>query len=527
MSTMRQYELFELRWNGLDLEGLETSVKIHAVFSCPEQQVHKEVKGFYAGNGEYVVRFLPEKPGRYTWKVTEEVAGCAANERNTACLDGAVEMVGEAVCEAADSGRHGLVRAEGTHFRCADGTWFYPFGTTVYAFSHQEDALVEQTFETLAAAPFNKIRICVFPKHYDYNHNDPEYFAFEKTDGKWDVCRPCYPFWDRLESHIARLDEMGIQCDLILFHPYDCWGFSKLTRKEALTYLDYVVRRLSAYPNIWWSLANEYDLMDYQMEDWYAFSRFLHENDIYGHLLSNHQMVIPWDFSDEATTHICHQTSELDYLSRDIDRFQKPLMVDECRYEGNIPRRWGNISGFELVNRFWIVCMQGGYCTHGETFLNETETLWWSKGGTLAGESPARIGFLRSILEELPGPLTFIGGGMTREEFERVKAIRSGEEGLEGFERLMWSLSWEQAKDFVNSRREMAACCGTDAYLKYYCRNCTSIGKLELPEEGSYDVEVIDVWEMTRTKVLSGVNGTVELRLPGKEGIAIMAVKKG
>ena len=84
-------------------------------------------------------------------------------------------------------------------------------------------------------------------------------------------------------------------------------------------------------------------------------------------------------------------------------------MVDECCYEGNIPWDRGNISGFELVHRFWTVCMQGGYCTHGETYLNEEEVLWWSKGGKLVGESPARIGFLREILESLPGPLTFSG----------------------------------------------------------------------------------------------------------------------
>ncbi|MCC8017119.1 MAG: DUF5060 domain-containing protein, partial [Lachnospiraceae bacterium] len=298
---MRQYDMFELRLNGPEWDGPEADAEVNAVFTCDTDNSRMEVRGFYAGDGEYAVRFLPEKTGRYTWQVS-----------------GAVEASGEEECLPAKSGRHGMVRPDGTHFRHADGTWFYPFGTTVYAFSHQKDELVEQTFQTLADAPFNKIRICVFPKHYDYNHNEPELFAFEKTDGKWDVHRPCLAFWNRLESHIARLDAMGIQCDLILFHPYDWWGFSRFTREEALTYLDYVVRRLSAFPNIWWSLANEYELLDYEMEDWYAFSRFLHENDGYGHLLSNHQIAIPWDFAYPAPTHICLQTSELNHLSADI-----------------------------------------------------------------------------------------------------------------------------------------------------------------------------------------------------------------
>lgn len=87
--------------------------------------------------------------------------------------------------------------------------------------------------ETLSTAPFNKVRHCVFPKHYDYNHNDPELYAFEKdADGKWDVNRPCFAFWEHLEKQIFALADMGIQSDLILFHPYDKWGFSHMTMEE-------------------------------------------------------------------------------------------------------------------------------------------------------------------------------------------------------------------------------------------------------------------------------------------------------
>ena len=81
---------------------------------------------------------------------------------------------------------HGMVRAEGTHFRYEDGTWFYPFGTTVYALIHQPESLIDQTMATLARAPFNKVRMCIFPKDFDYNKNEPEFFAFEK-DGEGGV----------------------------------------------------------------------------------------------------------------------------------------------------------------------------------------------------------------------------------------------------------------------------------------------------------------------------------------------------
>ena len=266
---MRQYETFELQFAGAALTEDYADIPLCAEFTCGGET--KTVKGFYDGEGVYKVRFLPEKTGEYRWKVT-----------------GAATAEGSEICEAADSAHHGLVKAVATHFEYADGKAFVPFGTTVYALAHQDDALVEQTLETLKAAPFNKVRMCVFPKDYDYNHNEPPYYAFEKkADGSWDVNRPCFAFWHRFEAILDRIADMGIQVDLILFHPYDRWGFDTLSQKDNLRYLDYLLRRLSARPGIWWSLANEYDLSQGKtIPDWEEIEDFVAENDPYGHLLS-------------------------------------------------------------------------------------------------------------------------------------------------------------------------------------------------------------------------------------------------
>ena len=47
--------------------------------------------------------------------------------------------------------------------------------------SLQSDELIEQTFETLKNSAFNKIRFCVFPKHYDYNLGEPRSYPYEGT----------------------------------------------------------------------------------------------------------------------------------------------------------------------------------------------------------------------------------------------------------------------------------------------------------------------------------------------------------
>ena len=136
--SMKQYETFELRFGGETLPDAWAQIDLTATFSCAQESL--TVKGFYDGEsdgrGVYVVRFLPQYAGVYRYQVR-----------------GAVTAEGEIVCEASSPEAHGIVRAVGTHFAFADGAPYIPFGTTVYALISQDDALVEQTLQSLAAAP--------------------------------------------------------------------------------------------------------------------------------------------------------------------------------------------------------------------------------------------------------------------------------------------------------------------------------------------------------------------------------------
>ena len=512
---MRQYETFELRFTGKEPAAEYADIPLCAEFACGSEK--KNVKGFYDGEGVYKVRFLPEKPGVYTWKVT-----------------GAVNTEGTQICEAADSRHHGLVKAVDTHFEFEDGKPFVPFGTTVYALAHQDDALVEQTLSTLKTAPFNKVRMCVFPKDYDYNHNEPPYYAFEKReDGSWDTSRPCLAFWHRFEKILDRITDMGIQVDLILFHPYDRWGFDTMSRADNLRYLSFLLRRLSAKPGIWWSLANEYDLSRGKtISDWEEIEEFVAENDPYRHLLSCHNCFCFWDAGRRNITHASIQTKGLTEIPRWIAKYKKPVIIDECCYEGNLPHFWGSISAQEMVCRFWRCVASGAYCTHGETFLSDDEVLWWARGGVLKGESPERIAFLRGITESLPGPLTpFSNAGlltlaqMDSEEMEA--ALLEIPEEMHSFVRsIAGSIRRMETDDrtaHIAGEHEWAAHAGEEAYLWFNDRQCFGEQNLPLPEDKHYRVELIDVWNMTRTVLEEDACGRTKLRLPGKEGLAVLA----
>ena len=513
---MKQYGMFELVFSGEALTDSWAQIDLTAEFTCGDAV--KTVRGFYDGDGRYVVRFLPEIAGEWHWKVR-----------------GAVTAEGTEVCEPAD-GSHGLVKAVLTHFEYEDGTLFIPFGTTVYALAHQEDALVEQTLESLKSAPFNKVRMCVFPKHYDYNHNEPSAYAFSKReDGSWDVNRPNIVFWHRFERILKRITDMGIQVDLILFHPYDRWGFASMPQKDNLIYLDYLLRRLAAWPGIWWSLANEYDLnLEHKsLADWEEIEACVAGNDPYHHLLSNHNCMCFWDAARPNVTHASIQTKALAEIPRWIRKYRKPVIIDECCYEGNLPHFWGSISGQEMVRRFWRCCASGAYCTHGETFLSEDEILWWARGGKLKGESPKRIAFLRQIMESLPGPLTPKEGGflaMAQLEGEALEeAAAAIPEEMRGFFRSFAAsvhrMDVQDRTAHLASEHTWEAHCGEEAYLTYFDLQCYGEQTVNLPKDKQYKAELIDPWNMTREVIAEGISGDTRLTLLGRDNLALLITR--
>ncbi|MDO4275027.1 MAG: DUF4038 domain-containing protein [Eubacteriales bacterium] len=510
---MVQYQMFELSFWGQSPQGSQSVIDLAATFRCGDSV--KTVSGFYAGNGKYIVRYLPQETGTVQWKIR----GLFTAEGEEECIP------------CSDKVHHGVVRPCGTALAYEDGTSCRPFGTTVYAMMHQSKELIEQTIQSILDSPFDKLRTCVFPKHYIFNENEPQFFAFEKSgDGTFDFHRPCFAFWDAFEEMLEKLGSHGVEVDLILFHPYDHWGFAQMTREEYLPYLTYLLARFAAYSNVWWSLANEYDCMTaFTKDDWEFIDSFINRNDVYGHMLSCHHMLEMYDFDRPQVTH-CSIQGDVTSVEALMKRYHKPVLVDEFGYEGNIFCHWGDLSGFELVNRFWLCCVMGGYGTHGETFMNHTDTLWWGKGGCLVGESPQRIGFLKKIIHELPGALEPVPFDFVTKE--KLEGMRSGsyQDEQTDFTRAVLKLPKAEAERMLENIcrdvRIFTGHCGTDAYLAYYGRHCTAVGTLELQSTGSYRVEIIDVWEMTRETILTGVNGTVELKLPGKEGIAVLAVRE-
>ena len=396
LSAVEQWGVFDLTLKGPTDGNPFTDVYLSAQFTQGTNVV--VANGFYDGDGIYRVRFMPETQGR--WKYTT-----ASNVRK---LDG---QTGSFKVTKPSRQNHGPVRVAQTyHFAYADRTPYEELGTTCYGWEWQPEPLQEQTLKTLASAPFNKIRFCVFPKHYVWNTNEPILYPFEgRPSTNWDFTHFNPKYFQHLEQRVADLQKLGIEADIILFHPYDegHWGFDRMPAEADDRYLQYVVARLSSYRNVWWSLANEWDFMRRKKEsDFVRFGEIISRDDPYHHLLSIHYGNKLFNYNLSWITHASIQdgraVTDPARARVDRDKYHKPVVYDEVQYEGNIPSGWGRLSAEELVFRFWNATVAGTYCGHGETYKSDDQVLWWSKGGALKGQSPARLAFLKKVLADAP-----------------------------------------------------------------------------------------------------------------------------
>ena len=137
-------------------------------------------------------------------------------------------------------------------------------------------------------------------------------------------------------------------------------------------------------------------------------------------------------------------------------------------------------------------------------------------------------------MEALPGPLTpLANGGMLTlaqmDDAEMEKALEQVPEKLRGFVRsIAASIRRMEVDDrtaHIAGEHEWAAHAGEDAYLWFNDRQCFGEQTLPLPEDKRYRVELIDVWNMTRTVLEENARGATKLRLPGKEGLAVLATR--
>ena len=160
---VRRWEVFEVELNGPSDGNPFVDVGRRGVLLRAR---HGPCRRLLRRRGRYKIRFMPDEEGEWSFRTISSAPA----------LDG---IEGLFVCRAPPPNRHGPVGvADRFHFRYADGERYLPIGTTAYAWTHQPPGLQQATLGALAKSPFTKLRMCVFPKSYLFNSNEPIAYPF-------------------------------------------------------------------------------------------------------------------------------------------------------------------------------------------------------------------------------------------------------------------------------------------------------------------------------------------------------------
>lgn len=482
--TVEQWGVFETEAPGPSGGNPFVDVRFGARFTLGHRTV--DVAGFYDGNGVYKVRFSPDSLGRWSFET-------ASNVKELTGRTGAFE------CVAPAAGNRGPVgTAHQFHFQYADGTPYFPFGTTCYSYGFIAEPLGQETLQNLKEAGFNKVRMCLLPKALGKFQQPLMPFEPAGASGpvsleegaaskqKFDLARFNPAYFQLVEQRVRDLMAASIEADVILFHPYDAWGFKNMGQAADDRYLRYAVARLSAYRNVWWSIANEYDLIRTKsMTDWDRFFRIVEESDPHSRLRSIHHSKVVYDHAKPWCTHASLQEYDFEKSAERLAAWNKPIIYDEIQYEGNIARRWGNLSPEEMTHRFWRAIVCGVYATHGETYISTDGSPVWSDAGKLHGTSARRIAFLRKLLE------------------------RTGTTGLIAAENPYYLNAGDPGK----------------CILYYFDFHCVGEYEFPLPEKVKFKATMIDPWAMTETPLAGAFSGKSKITLSGKPYMAVLFEK--
>ena len=150
-SNVEQWGIFELSLAGPTAGNPYKDVTLTARFTMEHRSV--QVTGFYDGEGTYRVRFMPDTQGQWSYETQSSARALAGH-------------TGEFVCTPPSTlGNRGPVgTAHQFHFQYADGTPYFPFGTTTYAYLFTADTNAKASLTGMQVARFNKSRVCVLPK---------------------------------------------------------------------------------------------------------------------------------------------------------------------------------------------------------------------------------------------------------------------------------------------------------------------------------------------------------------------------
>ena len=129
---------------------------------------------------------------------------------------------------------------------------FLFFGIILFKQSHAQDIEQWGRFELTLKSQVQKNAFKDVTEIYPFEIKETKNASVGKEIKVWDFEKFNPAFFRHLEKRIDDLNQLGIETDLILFHPYDKgrWGFDAMPNEVNIRYIKYVMARISSFKNV-------------------------------------------------------------------------------------------------------------------------------------------------------------------------------------------------------------------------------------------------------------------------------------
>ncbi len=382
--TVDAFDFIEVALNvtSPDAANSFTDVSVEGEFARAGSPPLK-VDGFCdaADGSVFRIRFMPPQPGEYRYSVKYR--------------QGNFERAHSGTFTARDAKRLGQVRIDPAypeHFIWA-GTgehYFWNGTTTYYLMGWEDDAVIAQAIDRLAALKVNRLRVLVYGRNQDQPWGQPVKTTpqFKLYLNPWPAARPDdvknpgfdltrfnVSFWQKYERMLRHARDRGVIVSVIFFIGGQVLPtpFAAYSEGEQRFYR-YGVARLAAFANITWDLGNEHNFHREVPKwcDWLG--PLVKEWDPYDHLCSAHnviyrtpgktwndmQLIQHWDRGQNAF--LLGERAKQAATGRVI-----PQINEEYGYEDLWEKQPGQRAADTRRRCAWEIAMAGCYQTAGET----------------------------------------------------------------------------------------------------------------------------------------------------------------
>jgi hypothetical protein len=375
-----------------------TDVTISGQFQR-EQEKPMPVEGFCdsANGATYRIRFMPSRPGKYTYSVSFRQGDFTKSHS------------GE--FEATDGKRRGIVRVDKEHpwHFVWEGTgehYFFNGNTAFLLMGWQDEKVIREALDRQHRLKVNRLRVLLSGGRSSSFWGEPiipskEFHAVlsvwpakhpdDPTHPEFDYARFNLDHWQRFERMLRHARSL----DLIISVVLD-WNDSRVhpaaNSDDERRYFKYAANRLGAFSNVTWDLGDDISL--FRDLAWsHKMGTFLYESDPYHHLATDHPVD---NLHQDRTAEWFGFTSfqewsrpQHGWMLKQRETQRKtgriiPQTNEEYGYEDHYPKWAQNYpdgaSADGMRRTAWEIYMAGCYQTTGETARRGTG-YWPDTGG--------------------------------------------------------------------------------------------------------------------------------------------------